>query len=194
MYVSVYVCMYVCMYVHTRTLVVCVCLVLSLSLSLALYQQNQVDVVRICGPIYGISGVYSPYLWPYIVRICGHVLPIFFVLVSIFGYILGIYCQGGAPVFIFFIDARDGTAGGLVGWRMSRASMKKIERASALYHNRPYMAICQLPETCLARPACSLEFVWFARFAHGFGTKSVRSDPPSTRRGRMTVVSINSLK
>ena len=103
MYVSVYVCMYVCMYVHTRTLVVCVCLSLSLSLSLslALYQQNQVDVVRICGPIYGISGVYSPYLWPYIVRICGHVLPIFFVLVSIFGYILGIYGQGGAPVFIF---------------------------------------------------------------------------------------------
>ena len=134
--------MYVCMYVHTRTLVVCVCLSLSLSLSLslALYQQNQVDVVRICGPIYGISGVYSPYLWPYIVRICGHVLPIFFVLVSIFGYILGIYGQGGAPVFIFFIDARDGTAGGLVGWRMSRASMTKIERASALYHNRPHRA------------------------------------------------------
>ena len=98
---------------------------LSLSLSLALYQQNQVDVVRICGPIYGISGVYSPYLWPYIIRICGHVLPIFFVLVSIFGYILGIYGQGGTPVFIFFIDARDGTAGGRVGGRMSRASMKR---------------------------------------------------------------------
>ena len=130
MYVCICIRMYVCMYVHTRTLVVCVCL--SLSLSLALYQQNQVDVVRICGPIYGISGVYSPYLWPYIVRICGHVLPIFFVLVSIFGYILGIYGQGGAPVFIFFIDARDGTAGGLVGWRMSRASMKKIEPASGL--------------------------------------------------------------
>ena len=138
MYVCICIRMYVCMYVHTRTLVVCVCLSLSLSLSLALYQQNQVDVVRICGPIYGISGVYSPYLWPYIVRICGHVLPIFFVLVSIFGYILGIHGQGGAPVFIFFIDARHGTAGGLVGWRMSRASMTKIERASALYHNRPH--------------------------------------------------------
>ena len=137
-HVCMYLYTYVCMYVHTRTLVVCICL--SLSLSLALCQQNQVDVVRICGPIYDISGVYSPYLWPYIVRICGHVLPIFFVLVSIFGYILGIYGQGGAPVFIFFIDARDGTAGGLVGWRMSRASMTKIERASALYHNQPHRA------------------------------------------------------
>ena len=99
--------MYVCMYVCTHTHASCVCLSrsLSLSLSLALYQQNQVDVVRICGPIYGISGVYSPYLWPYIVRICGHVLPIFFVLVSIFGYILGIYGQGG-HLFSFFSSMR----------------------------------------------------------------------------------------
>ena len=135
MYLYTYVCMYVCTHTHAS----CVCLSLSLSLP-PLYQQNQVDVVRICDPICGIPGVYSLYLWPYIIRICGHVLPIFFVLVSIFGYILGIYGQGGAPVFIFFIDARDGTAGGLVGWRMSRASMTKIERASALYHNQPHRA------------------------------------------------------
>ena len=66
MYVCICIRMYVCMYVCTHTHASCVCLSLSLSLSLALYQQNQVDVVRICGPIYGISGVYSPYLWPYI--------------------------------------------------------------------------------------------------------------------------------
>ena len=130
--------------------------------------------------------IYSSYMWPSFAHI--------FCFGVHFWLYIGYIWPGGAPVFIFFIDARDGTAGGLVGWRMSRASMKKIERASALYHNRPYMAIHQLPETCLARPACSLEFVWFARFARGFGTKSVRSDPPSTRRGRMTVVSINSLK
>ena len=144
-----------------------------------------------------IGRIYTVYR-EYIVRIYGQFLAIFLFILVIFGYIFAIYwpymARGEHPVFIFFIDARDGTAGGRVGGRMSRASMKKIERASALYHNRPYMAIYQLPETCLARPACSLEFVWFARFARGFGTKSVRSDPPSTRRGRMTVVSINSLK
>ena len=40
--------------------------------------------------------------------------------------------RGEHPVFIFFIDARDGTAGGRVGGQMLRASMKKEGGASGL--------------------------------------------------------------
>ena len=50
--------------------------------------------------------------------------PFSFCFWFIFGHVLAIYGQGEHPVLIFFIDARDGTAGGRVGGRMSRASMK----------------------------------------------------------------------
>ena len=53
-------------------------------------------------------------------------------------YVLAIYGQEGAPVFIFFIDARDRMAGGQVGGRMSRASMKKEGGASGLDFSTMY--------------------------------------------------------
>ena len=40
---------------------------------------------------------------------------------------------------IFFIDARDGSAGGRVGGRMSRASMKKTKNEHPVLIFRPYM-------------------------------------------------------
>ena len=44
---------------------------------------------------------------------------------AMFGPILAIFGHGRP---YFFIDARDGTAGGRVGGRMSRASMKKNKK------------------------------------------------------------------
>ena len=77
--------------------------------------------------------------------------------------------RGEHPVFIFFIDARDGTAGGRVGGRMSRASMKKIEPASGL---GPMPSAWNTPGARHARPR-----------ADGFGAKIRRSDPAYARRG-----------
>ena len=50
---------------------------------------------------------------------------LFFFFWPMFGPILAIFGHGRP---YFFIDARDGTAGGRVGGRMSRASMKKNKK------------------------------------------------------------------
>ena len=90
--------------------------------------------------IYGISGVYSPYIWSYIGRMYGHCFSILFFCGHCWPYI-GYIWPGGASGLYSFIDARDGTAGGRVGGRMSRASMKKKGRASTLESIvPPYMA------------------------------------------------------
>ena len=67
--------------------------------------------------------VYSLYIG-YIGHIYGQMLT-FFWGGAMFGPILAIFGHGRP---YFFIDARDGTAGGRVGGRMSRASMKKNKK------------------------------------------------------------------
>ena len=47
--------------------------------------------------IYGISGVYSPYIWPYIVRIYDQFLAIYFFVWSIFGLSWSKFGPGRPP-------------------------------------------------------------------------------------------------
>ena len=105
-----------------------------------------------------------------------------------FGHILALYwpymARGEHPVFIFFIDARDGTAGGRVGGRMSRASMKK---------NKNEHPLCTIygPHMAIYGPYINpLEHIRHARNSSGSpGFPAVlvpnRPDltPPNTRRG-----------
>ena len=68
--------------------------------------------------------VYSLYI-RYIGHIYGQILAIYFFFWAVFGPILAIFGHGRP---YFFIDARDGMAGGRVGRQVSHASMKKNKK------------------------------------------------------------------